>query len=67
MIEVICKVSLYSNRGMKNQREDFTEGCKYKYLAESSTFNNHEVYPNYGCGQPSTFSEETFYKYFKFK
>ena len=67
MIEVICKQSLCKNRGMKNQIETFTKGKKYKYLAESSTWNNHLVYPNYGCGQDATFNEEEFNKYFSFK
>jgi len=67
MIEVICKQSLYKNRGMKNKIEMFTKGEKYKYLAESSTWNNHLIYPNYGCGQDESFNENEFYKYFKFK
>ena len=67
MIEAICKQTLNKNRGMKNKIEMFTKGEKYKYLAESSTWNNHLIYPNYGCGQDESFNENEFYKYFKFK
>ena len=64
-MDVIAKVEMFLNRGSAYEKQIFIKGNKYKYFAESSSWNNHEVQREAGTGQPSTFNEHEFYKYFQ--
>lgn len=61
---VIAKVTIYKNKGSAYEKELFTQGKEYEYCAETSTWQNKIVKPNYGTGQYSIFNEEDFAKYF---
>lgn len=64
-MNITARETLKRNIGQKSEKEIFTKGKTYYYLAAVASWQSHKVQCNDGCGLPVEFNEKDFRKYFK--